>query len=573
MKGNSECGDAARTTISFRFGLTVLVFLSTSLFVHGQSPQHHARGNPIRDAKSLSKVQEEIQARMYDLSEQWYNLSFIRNSEPPRTDRSDPYMNTAPGFACRETEVDVADDVDSFPLFSSVPPNVYPGSIIKGNTLLTATYGVFSGDRNSAKIVIDAPWIDDKNGGGVIGTEEMQPISQAQYLEAYRRVLKKGIHVPANIAFHIARIYNMDQLKFMMEADVSGDNFDVGLQFKVDSKSSSQYALISVDQKFFRMYLDRPPFGAELFAKEMSRTELDMILKEMTGTNPPLYLSAMDYGRKAYVLFESQDSSLDIQTTLNAAYRSAVELKGEMSLEVKKAMESMSANGFIIGGSATLGGNALSKLFGGDKAGGLAALEGIKKWLEEGAEPTEQNPPAALGYEFSLLLDGSKALARTLTNYKEVDCKVGVCPSGFYWGKKFGSTWFEISPERDPQIAPAAAQVDDVVRIQDGSFYTYDFPNCNRIYWRNIALKCVKNQRSDFVPAMSPPGVWTWLDLVDEGAPKHVVGTDGWCADSNDYQTNMGARRLNVNGAPPIPLLDGKDEGPAANPEVYWKWK
>src|SRR5438105_4856587 len=100
------------------------------------------------------------------------------------------------------------------------------------------------------------------------------------------------------------------------------------------------------------MYLDRSPFGAQLWAKEMPESEVKMIVHEMTGTNPPLYLSTMDYSRKLYILLESEESALDIQAALTAAYKDLVEFKGGMSSEYKKAVEKMTANGFIIGGSA-----------------------------------------------------------------------------------------------------------------------------------------------------------------------------------------------------------------------------
>jgi len=518
-----------------------------------------------RNILNLDPGQREIQDAMYGHADAWYDLSYVRNDSPPTEDRGEASKTTRPGVACRETDIRLSDNIDEFPLFSAIPANVYPGSIIKGDTLLTATYGVFSGPRNSAKITINTP-----GGDKTIGTEIMNPISQSQYFDALRRLLKGGIGpVPAGIAFSIDRIFSDDQLSFKMSANVSGSSFKVNTQFKIDSKTTKQYALISVTQTYFRVYLDRPDYGAEYFAANLSRIDIDNIKREMTATNPPLYVSAMDYGRKAYILFETSNSTLDIEAMLSAGYKGVVEADGKIDAKVRQALESMSARGFIIGGSSQVGANTLAELFAGKNTDGVTALEGVKTWLISGAEPSDKNPPAALAYEFALLLDGSKSLARTTTNYKETDCNVGVCPSGFYWGKKYFATWFEINVRPNPKIYPSAALIGDKIQLQDGSFYTYTFPTCDRIYWRNVALKCVANERRDFQAGVSPPGVWVW---DDHPSGARTIDTDKNCFDVSNTQENLGAWRVNVDGAPPVPL-DGKDEGFAKDPAAYWKWK
>ncbi len=551
--------------------LAAALTLSSDAFAAGaKADADNDRRIRERSMLTLDSGQREIQEAMYNWAELWYDLSYVRNSTPPSEDRSDPYMNTRPGFACRETDISLADNIEDFPLFAAVPSNVFPGSIIKGDTLLTNTYGVFSGPRNSGKITINSPYTSQ-----TIGTETMSPISQSQYLDAMRRILKGGIgNVPASTGFLIERIFSQDQLAFKMKANVSGKSFDVAAQFSIDSTETRQYVLVSVTQVFFRVYMERPDYGAELFANDLSRQDIDFIKKEMTQYNPPLYVSAMDYGRKAYVLFESSDSALDVKAMVSAGYKGVVDAEGEVNTEVKKALESMSARGFIIGGSSKLGSNAITELFSGGSDDGFDALKGLHKWIEEGAEPSDQNPPAALGYEFALLLDGSKSLARTTTNYKEKDCDVGVCPSGFFWGKKYKSSWFEIKPVPKSKIYPAAGLIGDEIQIQNGRFYTYDFPTCNRVYWDNVALKCVPNERRDFEAGVSPPGVWDWTDVVDGNGKKlkRDIGTDNHCIDSNAEQDNASARRINSDGGPPYPLDKG-DEGFAEHPQDYWKWR
>jgi hypothetical protein len=518
----------------------------------------------------LDPGQLELQTEMFEYAEFWYNLTYVRNATPPGRTADPPILNATPGFACRETSVSVTDNIDEFPLFASVPANIFLGSIIKGDTLLTNTYGVFSGPRNSAKITISVPYKTNP-----IGTETMDPISHPNYLDALRRILAGGIKVPAATGFLIERMYSQDQLKFAMKANVSGKSFDVAAQFSIKTSEKTQYALLSVNQLFFRLYLDRPDYAADYWAKDLKPEEIAIIKKEMTVSNPPLYVSAIDYGRKAYILFETSNSSLDIQSTLSAGYNGVVKGSGEVSLELKKALESMTAKGFIIGGSSTLGNNTIGELFGGKSDDGFDALGSVKEWIQKGSEPSEDNPPAATGYEFALLLDGSKVAARTTTAYKETDCKVGVCPSGFYWGKKNYATWFEINVQPNPKISPAAGLIGDVIDIQDGHFYTYTWPSCDRIFWRNVSLKCVANERSDFTPRDSPPGIWVWND--DPGHHVHEIGSDYNCFDWNADTTHVSSRRINSDGAPPV-ILDTTVTGPmvegfAKDPKSYWRWR
>lgn len=524
----------------------------------------------VTAAEQLDPGQLELQNWMYEYAEFWYNLSYVRNSTPPGKTAETPVLTTSPGFACRETNVSATDNIDDFPLFASVPSNIYLGSIIKGDTLTTATYGVFSGPRNKGKITLSAPFAKDP-----IATVEMSSISQANYLDALRQLLASGIVVPAATGFVIERIYSQDQLNFAMKANVSGQNFDVATQFSIKSNRETQYALVSVNQLFFRAYLDRPDYAADFWAPNLRPEEIEIIKKEMTVYNPPLYVSAIDYGRKAYILFEASGSSMDIQAALSAGYKSVVDVDGEMSLEVKQALQSMSAKGFVIGGSAKLGNNTIAKLFSGGTPDGLDALKGVGEWLVDGAEPSLTNPPAAIGYEFALLLDGSKVAARSTTNYKEVDCKVGVCPSGFFYGSKNYASWFEINIEQNPRIAPAAGLIGDVIDIQDGAFYTYTWPSCDRITWRNISLKCVPNERADSRTGENPPGIWTWHEESDR--PKHEIVNDYHCVDFNSSQRHMSAKRINSDGAPPV-ILDTAETGPkvqgyAKDPKSYWRWR
>ena len=523
-----------------------------------------------RSLLTLDPGQLDLQNEMYEWAESWYDLSFVRNSTPKEEDRSDPYRNTRPGFACTETEVGLANNIEDFPLFSAMPSNVFLGSIIKGDTLLTGTYGVFSGPRNSAKITLDSPYTSNP-----IGTETMAKISHSEYLDALRRVLRSGIgQVPAAIGFSVNEIFSQDQLAFKMKANVSGSNFDVAAQFSIDQSQTSRYALLSVNQAFFRAYLDRPDYGAEFWAEGIDPKEIELIKNEMTAFNPPLYVSAIDYGRKAYVLFESQDSVLDIQSTVEAGYEGVVSVDGEVSLDLRNQLESMSAKGFIIGGGSKIGANAISELFGGSQEDGFSALKTISTWIRDGAEPSETNPPAALSYEFSLLLDGSKASARTTTDYTEVNCDVGVCPSGFHWGMKYKATWFEINVKPQSKIYPAAGLIGDEIEIQDGYFYTYTFPLCNRVLWKNVALKCVPNERADFEAGKSPPGVWDWIELKDskgDPLPRKIYKDDN-CFDWLPGDENIGARRVNLDGGPPVPLDTG-DEGFAESPAEYWRWR
>jgi hypothetical protein len=379
----------------------------------------------------------------------------------------------------------------------------------------------------------------------------------------------------------MTEIYSQDHLHFAMSADVTGDEFSVDTKFKIDTSSKSQYLLLTVTQVYFTVKFNRPPYGAQLFAQNIPKDDLKYTLNEITETNPPLYVSSMDYGRKVFVLFESLDQSLDMEATLAGGYKGVVEANVNLDMSMQSALQSMSAKGFFLGGSPDAASNAVAEMFPSGSGTGFAALENIKKWLREGGNPNAASPPAVLTYNISLLMDGSSVRKVAATKYVETDCDVGVCPSGYFWATRLARNWIAIKPSPNPEIAPAAGMIGDVVEIPNGSFYYYaEWARCNRVFWQNVAIECVPNQRADYDPKTSPPGVWTWHDIKDK---PRVWSADGLCDTYNVSHPFLEVAELPVGMWKNLVLLEGEGEviqkgtvrssGFPANPDVEWHWK
>lgn len=510
---------------------------------------------------ALDKGQRQIQDHMWDLEIAWASLPYVSWLEP-KENRGDPTRNKEPGYVCTTTAVNVEKNVQQFPLFAGVAPNVFPGSMVAGRTLQTASYGVISGPKAPLKVTANVPW-PAEGKPEANPTAEMKEISHSAYVAALREILGTDIsNVSAFYSFEIENVYSQEQLKFALDANVSGSNFDVAARLRIDQESSRQYALLALTQNFFRVYVDRPDFAAQFFPAGMSEDTVDRVKREITGTNPPLYVSAMDYGRKLYVLFETDKRSMDIRAELSAGYRGVVEADGKVSAEVKQALESISARGFVIGGSPKGGGNILSEFISGEDA--LKALTKVRDWIQDGYRPSAESPPAELGFVVSLLLDGSKVAARSTTDYEERDCDVGVCPSGFYRGFENNAAWFAVNIQPDPEIAPAAGRIGDTIEIEPGDWNVYNWPLCRGIDWPKVTLECVVNQRADKDEPWSPPGVWKQKD------PNWTPYRHARCHGSYNWQ------RPNIDvywippGQPPV-AMDGA--GYPRYPQALWNWQ
>jgi|GEM_PF-7002541 len=509
----------------------------------------------------LDRGQKELQEHMLDLESAWANLPYVSRLEP-KEDRGDPTRNKEPGYVCTTTAVNIEKNVQQFPLFAGVAPNVFPGSMVAGRTLETASYGVISGSKAPLKVTANVPW-PAEGKPPADPTAEMTEIKHSEYVKALRKILETDIsNVSAFYTFELENVYSQDQLKFKLDANVSGSNFDVGAHLKIDQESTRQYALLSLTQNFFRVYVDRPDFAAQFFPAGMSEDEVDDIKRQITETNPPLYVSAMDYGRKLYVLFETNKRSMDIRAELSAGYRGVVEANGEVSTELKQALESISARGFVIGGDPETGGNAVSKFVAGDDA--LKALTKVRDWIRDGYKPSPANPPAELGFVVSLLLDGSKAAVRSTTEYEERDCDVGVCPSGFFRGFEHNAAWFAVNIQPDPEIAPAAGRIGDTIDIEAGDWYVYNFPLCRGIDWKKVTLECVVNQRADKEEPWSPPGVWKQKE------PNWTPYGHNRCHGSYNWQQSNVEVYWIPPGEPPVAM---DRAGYPRNPQALWHWQ
>lgn len=509
----------------------------------------------------LDKGQRELQEHMLDLESAWANLPYVSRLEP-KENRGDPTTNKEPGYVCKTTPVNIEKNVQQFPLFAGVAPNVFPGSMVAGRTLETTSYGVISGPKAPLKVTANVPW-PAEGKPKTNPTAEMKGISHSAYFAALREILATDIsNVSAFYTFEIENVYSQDELKFMLDASVSGSGFDVSTHLKIDQKSKRQYALLSLTQNFFRIYVDRPSFAAQFFPTGLSEEEVGLIKNEITATNPPLYVSAMDYGRKLYVLFDTNERSMDIRAELSAGYRGVVEAEGTVSAEVQQALKSISARGFIIGGSPESGANILSEFVTGDDA--LDALKKVRAWIQDGYRPSAASPPAELGFVVSLLLDGSKAAVRSTTEYEERDCDVGVCPSGFFRGFENNAAWFALNVQPDPEIAPAAGRIGDTIEIQPGDWYVYNFPLCRGIDWKTVTLECVVNQRADKNEPWSPPGVWKQKE------PDWTPYSHNRCHGSYNWQQPNVQVFWIPPGEPPVAM---NEAGYPRNPQALWHWR
>lgn len=327
-------------------------------------------------------------------------------SEPPSYHVGMPGAPVTDGdYQCVSTPVTEVRELDQLLGQISIGDVMWPGSMLRGESVVGDRLAPLSFERAPLTFSVSL----ESLGGGKRSARMTAP-SLSSYRDEIARILAQDLSgsTPARISAEIEEVSSESQLAVALGASASSalvGKIKGGFDFS-RSNARSRYVV-----KFFQLYytvdVDPPSLPHTLFAPSVTA---DAIAKEI-GTNPPVYVSSIGYGRQVIFTFESELSTDELAAALEFAYHGAAEVDGSVSLTHREVLANTHMTAFILGGDAT---EAVTAAVGG--------YEELQTFIKRGANYSKESPGAAIVYKLSHVRDNTPATLSYGAEYTERTC-------------------------------------------------------------------------------------------------------------------------------------------------------
>lgn len=371
--------------------------------------------------------------------------------------------------------------VDQYTLLNPATDVIFPGSIITttGATLGAGKAVPVTVKKAPVTISVD---LQGSNLAKTIDSPAKSTVEAAinTILADYQR--EQGEKVQnASSALLSTKVYSREQAAAKLDVDVSWAGTATQAKLDVSSDSEKEVVVAFFKQKYYTVSVDAPESPGAVFSQDVPIEDLQA---QMDDTKPPGYISSVDYGRLVMVRMETDRSKLKVNAqaafekgmeesvaddkeesksgegtdntedpaqqddagstenteqntggdTANTSDQNdgtdnAENSDNTTAADGKDKKGKKGGNKIKIKGSAdyeaVLRNSTFSAVVLGGSAKGAAEfngnLEGLQKFIEEGAVFNEKNPGAPIAYTVRFLKDNSVASVNLTTEYIQSD--------------------------------------------------------------------------------------------------------------------------------------------------------
>ena len=254
---------------------------------------------------------------------------------------------------------------------------IYPGALIKGESILDGSYLPIPADRNPITISTSL------TGNGQVSVVVENP-KLSTVREAINSLMNQTYDVPpANMGFTIEQAYSESQLKLSLRASYSGI-VDVSGGFDYSNKNIKTRLIAKFIQSYYTLDMDLPASPADLFNRAVNET--------LFGTYMPMYVSSVTYGRMALFTIESELEETQVRAFLQGSYAS---VDASASTDFDELVESSTMKVYILGGS------------GADAGLTVDGFDAFKEYIKTGGNYSKVSPGAPISYKLRYIKDNT----------------------------------------------------------------------------------------------------------------------------------------------------------------------
>jgi len=327
-------------------------------------------------------------------------LPKLKQEKPsPETKVGNPTEETTSDSIVQTQKYKVAAEYNELLVMDPSTDVIYPGALIKGETIGTGEYTPIVVDRQPITISASLENIE----GNISRKIENPKLSTVR--EAVKEILNQKVTgaTPARVTFKVHEVHSSEQLKLAIGANYSysgGFSADIKGSFNFNTSENKSRYLVKFMQAYYSLDMDSPKNPTEVFAnpKELNFT--------MLGSVSPMYVSSVTYGRMAMFSVESSASKMELKAALDAAFEAGAHSGGvQIDSSYETTLSESTITGTIIGGS------------GQDAANTVSGLSGMMAYISKGGNWGPDSPASPLSYKLRYLSDNSVGNVVMATEY------------------------------------------------------------------------------------------------------------------------------------------------------------
>ena len=300
---------------------------------------------------------------------------------------------------CTTTEYSISDNLSEMIVVEQNAAQIWPGSLVQGNSLEGDFLAGIHLDRAPGTITIDGIPLDKVSA-------EIENPSKATVEQAIRDLLPDEPVAPAaRIAYTTKESYSLAH--GMLSVGVYGVLLPQGVFGELETSISGAHerhsVIIKFTQPYYTVTFNDPKTPTDFF----QNVTLDQAQRYMGEGNPPAYVSSVTYGRMLLALATSTRTAVEIETAL----RVSLGLAGaETKVNAGAVFTDTEMKVIAMGGDP-------------EKVTRIITQNDFKTYFEAGAKLSKSSPAAPIAYRINYLHNNHVAMVNYLAQYQLKDCE------------------------------------------------------------------------------------------------------------------------------------------------------
>lgn len=316
-------------------------------------------------------------------------------------------------YTCMTTDYNLATNFDEVAILRPTNGIVWPGALVIGNQgMLDGLPDPLTLNRAPVTLRLDLPGIEE-NGNIVVDQPSNSAIQTGIdiALEYWNEnAYQEGYVNASNSSFQTSTSYSSKQMSLDLGLNIEWASGDVSSQLQYSSSEESSVAMMVYKQVFYTITMDTPQNPADVFAADVTVSEVET---KLSSDTPPAYVQSVSYGRIIMFRMETTEEATDIELEAALNYAAGVSVNTELETKYKSILAKSSMTVVTIGGNAAVAAEAVdAKNFGDLKP----IITG------ENAVYSRNNPGVAIAYTMRYLKDNSFAKMGYTTDYTARNC-------------------------------------------------------------------------------------------------------------------------------------------------------
>lgn len=255
---------------------------------------------------------------------------------------------------------------------------IYPGAMLKGESIPTGEYIGITGNRAPITLSVS---LENLNGKPSVYIESPNVNTVRT---GVKDMLQQGVtgSASAKVNFTTEEVYSEEHLSIALGASYSKGKNSISGSFNFNSSEKKHKYVI----KYLQVY-----YTIDLTIKDSENPGKLFASSPNLNSTSPVIVSSVKYGRMLIYTVETNSKFTDTQAAFNAAFSGG---NAGGNGEYQSFWNSSTVKALVVGGSS------------GDAAQVVSGPEGVYNYITEGGEYSADSPGAPLGYTLRYIRKG-----------------------------------------------------------------------------------------------------------------------------------------------------------------------